>query len=76
VGDRAEVLERWLPESSVTPDGDPDTTLDLQAVLATVYDRAGYDLQIGYTRDLVPPPSDEWADWADQLMKAKGLRTG
>ena len=29
--------------------------LDLQAVLDTAYDRAGYDLEIDYSADPVPP---------------------
>jgi hypothetical protein len=55
--------------------GDPDASLDLQAVLATAYDRAGYDLSVDYTRDPVPPLPPEWAAWADRLLKERGLRT-
>ena len=54
---------------------DPDASLDLQAVITTAYDRAGYDLSVDYTRDPVPPLTGEWAAWADGLLKAKGLRT-
>ena len=53
---------------------DPDAALDLQAVLATAYDRAGYDIDTDYKRDPVPPLSPEWTQWADRLLKAKGLR--
>ena len=55
---------------------DPDATLDLQAVLSTAYDRAGYDLSVDYTRE--PDAAAGRAngpDWADGLLKAKGLRT-
>jgi hypothetical protein len=54
--------------------GDPDAPLDLQAVLDTAYDRAGYDLSVDYTRDPTPPLPEEWAAWADGLLKARGLR--
>ena len=53
---------------------DPDASLDLQAVIATAYDRAGYDLSVNYTRDPVPPLTGEWPGWADGLLKARGLR--
>lgn len=48
--------------------------LDLQKVLGTAYDRAGYDVEIDYRREPVPPLSPESARWADELLKAKGLR--
>jgi hypothetical protein len=54
---------------------DPDASLDLQAVMSTAYDRAGYDLSVDYTRDPVPPLTGEWAEWADRMLKEKGLRT-
>jgi hypothetical protein len=53
---------------------DPDAPLDLQAVLNTAYDRAGYDLTVDYARNPVPPLAGEWADWSDRLLKAGGLR--
>jgi len=53
---------------------DPDAGLDLQAVLTTAYDRAGYDLDVDYKREPVPPLSPEWAEWSDALLKSKGLR--
>ncbi len=53
---------------------DPDALLDLQAILDTAYDRAGYDLTVDYTREAVPPLTGEWADWADKILKTKGLR--
>ncbi len=53
---------------------DPDASLDLQAVLTTAYDRAGYDLSIDYTAPPVPPLPPEWDAWADALLKARGLR--
>lgn len=53
---------------------DPDAALDLQAVLTTAYDRAGYDLRLNYSRDPVPPLTGEWPGWSDRLLKARGLR--
>ncbi len=49
---------------------DPDGTLDLQSVLNTAYDRAGYDVRVNYGRHpavLLPP---EQARWADEHLKA------
>jgi hypothetical protein len=54
--------------------GDPDAALDLQAVLESAYDRAHYDFRVDYTREPVPPLPAEWAEWADRLLKEKGLR--
>jgi Protein of unknown function (DUF4058) len=54
--------------------GDPDTRLDLQAVLDATYDRAGYDLEIDYRKEPRPPLKTELASWADQLLRSKGLR--
>jgi hypothetical protein len=53
---------------------DPDTGLDMQAVLDAAYDRAGYDLQIDYHKEPDPPLDPELATWADELLKSKGLR--
>ena len=55
-------------------EGDPDALLDLQAVLSTAYDRAGYDLSVDYAREPLPPLSPDWAAWSDRRLKAKGLR--
>jgi hypothetical protein len=57
----------------VKPD-DPDARLDLQAALDSIYDRAGYDLEIDYRGEPNPPLSSELAAWADQLLRSKGLR--
>ncbi len=54
--------------------GDPEAILDLQAALDPIYDRAGYDLEIDYRRESVPPLSGKLAEWADQLLRSKGLR--
>jgi hypothetical protein len=53
---------------------DPDAHLDLQAVLNSAYDRAGYDLEIDYRAEARPPLEAGPAAWADQLLRSKGLR--
>ena len=55
-------------------EGDTDAVLDLQEALNLVYDRAGYDLDIDYSADPVPPLTSELAEWANALLKSKGLR--
>ncbi|MFI5074916.1 MAG: DUF4058 family protein [Actinomycetales bacterium] len=50
--------------------------LDLQAVLNAAYDRAGYDLEIDYRADPVPPLGPEWNAWANRLLQERGLRGG
>lgn len=54
--------------------GDDEAKLDLQAVLNTAYDRAGYDLDIDYRQEPDPPLEGEWAAWADRWLREKGLR--
>jgi hypothetical protein len=68
-------LQETLPVVAVPlrPD-DPLAPLDLQAVLTTAYDRAGYDLSINYRDAPTPPLRGEAAGWADQLLREKGLR--
>lgn len=68
-------LERRLPTIPIPlRDADPDAMLDLQAVLNTAYDRAGYDLQLDYTRDPVPPLSPPQSQWARARLASHGLR--
>jgi len=49
--------------------GDPDAVLPLGQIVASVYERGGYDAQIDY-RQPVPPPAltDEEAAWVDKLL--------
>ena len=54
--------------------GDVEPIVDLQALLNTVYDRAGYDFTLNYMAELVPPLSETDAAWADSLLRDKGLR--
>ncbi|BAY32793.1 hypothetical protein NIES2107_46870 [Nostoc carneum NIES-2107] len=53
---------------------DTEPLLDLQTLIHGVYDRAGLDLAIDYTREPVPPLSAEQAVWVDSLLKEQGLR--
>lgn len=54
--------------------GDIEPIIDLQTLLNSVYDVAGYDMRIDYTREPVPPLSDADAAWADALLRSQGLR--
>lgn len=56
-----------LPEDAEAP-------LDLQEVLNSVYDRAGYDLSINYRRPPAVRLTREQARWANELLRSKGLR--
>lgn len=48
---------------------DPDVPLDLGAIVATVYERGGYDVQIDYRAPLPPPPLEpEDEGWVEQLL--------
>jgi len=48
--------------------------VDLHTLLNIVYDVAGYDMRIDYTRNPVPPLADADAAWADALLQEQGLR--
>jgi hypothetical protein len=62
-------LRRPLPPVPIPLAGpDPDVVLDLQAIFATVYDRAGYDYSLDYRHALVPPLSEADQAWAQQLL--------
>ena len=54
--------------------GDVEPIVDLQALLNTVYDRAGYDFTLDYTPDPVPALSEPDAVWADSLLRETGLK--
>jgi len=53
---------------------DPDAPLDLQAVLDAAYDRNGYELDVDYRDDPDSPLPGQWSEWADRLLREKGLR--
>jgi hypothetical protein len=53
---------------------DADVPLDLQALIDQCYRNGGYDEDIDYTIDPVPPLESADAAWADELLRSKGLR--
>jgi hypothetical protein len=53
---------------------DPDVPLDLNSVVASVYERGAYDRIIDYRQPPPPPLTDEEAQWIDRWLRAKGLR--
>jgi hypothetical protein len=58
-----------LPTISIPLAGnDPDAPLDLQTVLNTIYDRAGYDYRLDYTSQVDLPLRPEDAEWANALL--------
>lgn len=63
-------LRQQLPAIPIPlADGDPDVTLDLQALFDTVYDGLGYDYALDYSRQVVPPLSEDDAAWAGELVR-------
>ncbi|MBN1443340.1 MAG: DUF4058 family protein [Planctomycetes bacterium] len=52
---------------------EPGVPLDLQAILDHCYSRGAYD-DIDYAAAPDPPLSEADAEWADALLKEKGLR--
>jgi hypothetical protein len=52
---------------------DTESLVDLQALLHGVYDRAGFDLVIDYTREPVPPLGESDAVWVNALLQQQGL---
>jgi Protein of unknown function (DUF4058) len=67
-------LSQRLPVIQIPLRGQEKTPLDLQVLLDTSYDHAGYARAIDYTSEPVPPLSKEWKEWADRLLREKGLR--
>lgn len=55
---------------------DPDVPLDLGAVLRAAYEVGAYDVSVDYRKEPEPPLVEEDAEWADQLLRQRGLRRG
>ena len=53
---------------------DESVTLNLQAVFDQVYENGDYEMTIDYHADPNPPLKLDDAKWADELLRAKGLR--
>lgn len=69
-------LRQRLPRVAVPLDeGISDIVLDLQAVFDEFYDAGIYARKIDYTRMPEPPLKRADAEWADALLREKGLRT-
>jgi Protein of unknown function (DUF4058) len=70
-------LSQRLPVISIPlRKDDPDAKLDLQAMIEVAYLGGSYDLQVDYNQPPVPPLKGAWAEWADRLLREKGLRRG
>ncbi|RUT07067.1 hypothetical protein DSM106972_023280 [Dulcicalothrix desertica PCC 7102] len=54
--------------------GDTEPLLSLQTLIQEVYDRAGLDMAIDYTRKPIPELSEADETWADNLLRQQGLR--
>jgi hypothetical protein len=55
-------------------ESDPEILLDLQALIEQCYHDGGYDGDIDYRAELVPPLGPTEAAWADELLRACGCR--
>jgi hypothetical protein len=53
---------------------DPDAVLDLQALIEQCYVRGRYEGTLNYGVDADPPLTSPDADWADGLLRERGLR--
>jgi uncharacterized protein DUF4058 len=62
-------LRQPLPSIPIPlANGDPDVTLDLQAVFTSAYDRAGYDYSLDYRRLVEPPLGEADAGWVQEIL--------
>lgn len=55
--------------------GEQGPVVDLQELLSSLYERAGYDLAVRYTGDAEPSLEESDAVWADELLRESGLRS-
>jgi hypothetical protein len=55
-------------------ESDADVLLDLQDLIDRAYEDGGYAHDIDYRVDPQPPLQEDDADWADALLREKGLR--
>jgi hypothetical protein len=69
-------LEQRLPRVRVPLGGDdPDASLDLQELFSRCYDEAAYQRRISYQAEPPVRLSPSTAQWADVLLRERGLRT-
>lgn len=70
-------LRQRLPRIHVPlAGGDPDVVLDLQVIFDRCYDEGGYARRLDYRREPPIPLAGDDAQWADQLLRERGLREG
>lgn len=69
-------LRQRLPRICVPlANGDPEVVLDLQSVFDRCYDEGPYRRRINYGSDPPTPLGAEDVEWADALLREKGLRS-
>ena len=69
-------LRQRLPRIHIAlADGDPDVVVDLQAVLDRCYDEGAYARALDYRQDPPVPLGRADAEWADALLRERGLRS-
>lgn len=62
-------LEQHLPKIPIPlAEGDPDVSLDLQAIFDTTYDRAGYDYALNYSKPIDPPLAESQQAWVAEIL--------
>ena len=68
-------LQQEIPTFSLPlQSGDTEPLIDLQSLLAEVYEQAGFDLAVDDRSEPFPPLKQENQAWADGLLRQKGLR--
>ncbi|MFL5339568.1 MAG: DUF4058 family protein [Gemmataceae bacterium] len=54
---------------------DADVPLDLQLLIEQCFENGAYEDEFDYSRDPEPPLRGADAEWADELLRGKGLRS-
>jgi Protein of unknown function (DUF4058) len=67
---RQEIPKFFLP----LQEKDTEPLVDLQSLLAEMYEQAGFDLAINYNLEPVPQLQEEDKVWADRLLRNLGYR--
>ncbi len=68
-------MRQRLPRIHVPlAEGDPDVVLDLQTVFDRCYNEGAFDRGLDYRRDPPTPLPRADAEWADTLLRERGLR--
>jgi hypothetical protein len=62
-------LQETIPSFLLPLDNGPEPVVNLQAIFAGVYDRAGFDLVIDYQKPLAPKLNDSDGAWVEQILK-------